>query len=228
VSIWFGAAAPACSVGPTPGSRAERPDPTLPSACTPASRAAIPTAADPCCQPDGADDQDEIPRIPSQRPLPDPVPRDDPSLMKASDVMTSPAVSLEPDTPVPEAADLLSSHGFTAAPVLDADGRLVGMVSEADLVRSPVVPDWWQVQREADPTVAEVMNPAPAVMGPEDDLADVVALMLDARVRSIPIVDDGEVVGIVTQRDVLRAVARREMILGDRTPRRQGGARPLT
>jgi CBS domain-containing protein len=144
--------------------------------------------------------------------------------MKARDVMTSPVITLRPDTPVPKAADLRCSHGFTAAPVLDADGQLVGIVTEADLVRSPVVPDWWQIQREPDPTVEEVMTRAPTAMHPEDDLADVVALMLDSRVRSIPILDDGELVGIVTRRDVLRAVARREMIFGDGTARRYGRA----
>ena len=49
--------------------------------------------------------------------------------------------------------------------------------------------------------------------------------MLDARIRSIPIVDDGELVGIVTRRDVLRLVARREVIFEDATARRSGGTR---
>jgi CBS-domain-containing membrane protein len=142
--------------------------------------------------------------------------------MKARDVMTSPVITLGLDTPVPVAAELLYSHGFTAAPVVDADEQLVGIVAEADLMRSPVVPDWWQIQRQPDPTVEEVMNSAPAAMHPDDDLADVVALMLGSRIRSVPVVADSKVVGIVTQRDVLRAVARRELILGDRTARRFG------
>jgi CBS domain-containing protein len=146
-------------------------------------------------------------------------------MLKARDVMTSPVITLGRDTPVPVAAKLLSSHGFTAAPVVDDDGLVVGIATEADLVRSPVVPDWWQVQQQPDPTIGEVMTPAPTVMHPDDDLADVAALMIDARIRSIPIVDDGELVGIVTRRDVLRAVARREPVLGDRTARRFGSAR---
>jgi CBS domain-containing protein len=64
-------------------------------------------------------------------------------------------------------------------------------------------------------------------MRPEDDPADVVALMLDARIRTVPIVDDGELVGIVTRRDVLRVVARRELTSDDVTARRYGrAARP--
>jgi CBS domain-containing protein len=143
--------------------------------------------------------------------------------MKARDIMTSPVVSVSPDTPVPAAAALLDSHGFTAAPVVDGDGQLVGIVSEADLVRSPVVPDWWQVQREPDPTVEQVMTSAPTTMRSADDIADITRVMLDARIRSIPIVDDGELVGIVTRRDVLRLVARRELIFQDVTARRSGG-----
>ena len=57
--------------------------------------------------------------------------------MKARDVMTSPVITVDPNMPVPAAAALLSSRGFTAAPVVDADGQLVGIVSEADLVRAP-------------------------------------------------------------------------------------------
>ena len=74
------------------------------------------------------------------------------------------------------------------------------------------------------------MTPAPAAMRPEDDLADVVALMLDARLRSVPIVEDGKLVGIITRRDVLRVVARRELTSEDVSRRRfevvGGGCHP--
>ena len=96
----------------------------------------------------------------------------------------------------------------------------MGIASEADLMRGRIVPDGWVVPPEPDPTVGEVMTPAPAAMRPEDDLADVVALMLDARTRSVPIVEDGKLVGIVTRRDVLRVVARRELTSDDVSRRR--------
>lgn len=131
--------------------------------------------------------------------------------MKARDVMTTPVITVRPDTSVRAAADLLCSHGFTAAPVVDASGTLVGIATEADLVRGRIMPDGWTVERDAEPTVGQAMTPAPSAMRPEDDLADVVALMLDARLRSIPIVNDDKLVGIVTRRDVLRVVARREL-----------------
>jgi CBS domain-containing protein len=141
--------------------------------------------------------------------------------MKACDVMTSPVISVSPDMPVPAVAALLSAHGFTAAPVLDVGGQLVGIVSEADLLRSPVVPDWGVIQGQPDPTLAQVMSSTPTTMRPGDDLAEVATAMLDARIRSIPILDDGELVGIVARRDVLRVVARRELIFPD--PARRSG-----
>ena len=55
--------------------------------------------------------------------------------MRARDIMSSPVVTVTPDMTVKYAANLLSAHGFTALPVLDDDGRLVGVVTEADLVR---------------------------------------------------------------------------------------------
>jgi CBS domain-containing protein len=98
------------------------------------------------------------------------------------------------------------------------------MVTEGDLFRSPVVRDWWRVQGEPDPTIEQFMTPRPVAMRSEDDLADIAAAMLDAGIRSIPIVDDGELVGIVSRRDVLRAVVRREPIFPDAKVPRSGGA----
>jgi CBS domain-containing protein len=143
--------------------------------------------------------------------------------MKARDVMTSPVITLRPDAPVQAAAALLCAHGFTAAPVVDASGRLAGIATEADLMRDRIAPEGWVIQQEQDPTVGQIMTPAPTTMRPDDDLAEVVAIMLDARLRSVPIVDDGKLVGIVTRRDVLRVVARRELTSDDVSRRRLGG-----
>jgi len=140
--------------------------------------------------------------------------------MRACDVMTSPVITLRPNAPVHAAAALLCSHGFTSAPVVAPAGALVGIASEADLMRGRIVRDGSVVPPEPDSTVREVMTTAPAAMRPEDDLADVVARMLDARTRSVPIVEDGKLVGIVTRRDVLRVVARRELTPDDVSRRR--------
>lgn len=128
--------------------------------------------------------------------------------MKARDVMSSPVVFVRPDLPADVAAALLVSHGFTAAPVVGEDGLVVGIATEADLVRGRFVPDGWTVDERPEPAVTDVMTHAPICMRPDDDLADVVSTMLDAGIRSVPIVEDGRMVGIVSRRDVLRVVAR--------------------
>jgi CBS domain-containing protein len=135
-------------------------------------------------------------------------------------VMSTPVITLRPDVPAHAAAALLVSHGFTAAPVVDAGHRVVGIATEADLVRDRIVPEGWDVAERAEPTVAEVMTPSPIVMPPDADLADVVALMLDLDIRSVPIVDDGALVGLVSRRDALRVVANRELTSDDVRRRR--------
>jgi CBS domain-containing protein len=128
--------------------------------------------------------------------------------MKARELMSSPVIFLRPRVPADVAAALLVSHGFTSAPVVDDDGYLVGIATEADLVRGRFVPDGWTVDDGPEPLVSEVMTHAPVCLRPEDDVADIVSTMLDAGIRSVPIVDDGRLVGIVSRRDVLRVVAR--------------------
>jgi CBS domain-containing protein len=112
--------------------------------------------------------------------------------------MSTPAVFLRPRLPVEVAAGVLMAHGFTAAPVVDDDQRVVGIVTEADLLRAPASPQ---------ACVGAVMSADPVTTRPDEDLADLVATMLDAGIRSVPVVADGRLVGLVTQRDVLRAVA---------------------
>src|SRR4051794_8270974 len=140
--------------------------------------------------------------------------------MLARDVMSSPVITLRPDVPAHAAAALLVSHGFTAAPVVDRERRVVGIATEADLVRGRIVPEGWTVERLPEPTVADVMTPSPTVLPPDADLADVVTLMLNLGIRSVPIVDDGALVGVVSRRDALRVVANRELTSDDVRRRR--------
>lgn len=115
----------------------------------------------------------------------------------AADVMTSPVLTVRLGTAVRAAAAMLAAHGFTAAPVLDRAGRLVGVVTEADLLRGAEIVD-------------DVMGAPPLVCAPTDPLADAVSLMLTEHIRSVPIVESDRLVGIVTRRDALRVLARDE------------------
>jgi CBS domain-containing protein len=127
--------------------------------------------------------------------------------MKATDAMSSPVIFARPQLPVRAAAALLVTHGFSAVPVVDDDENVVGIATEADMVRGRITPDGWKVEGYPEPTVADVMTEEPVVASPDDDLADLVAVMLDNGFRSIPVVDRGRLVGVVSRRDVLRLVA---------------------
>lgn len=140
--------------------------------------------------------------------------------MRARDIMTAPVITVRPETTVKEAAVLLADHGFTALPVLDEGNRLVGIVTEADVVRDRVPRDprtLIHVDRlDAVPvttTVREVMTAPVTTMEPGTDVALLGKALLDSGFRSVPIVEGSVVVGIVTRRDIVRAIARDDVTI---------------
>lgn len=135
--------------------------------------------------------------------------------MRARDIMSTPVVAVRPGTPVKEAAALLAANGFTALPVTDADDSLIGIVTEADLVRDRIPRDprarchpGEGMATTTTTTVGEVMTSPVTAMGPGTDVAVLAKALLDAHERSMPIVDGSRVVGIVTRRDIVRVIAR--------------------
>jgi CBS domain-containing protein len=96
--------------------------------------------------------------------------------------------------------------------VVTAEGVLRGIVTEADLMRGQPLPDLEHADTTPDTTAGEAMTPNPRTMRPIDDLSGIVAVMLDDGLRSVPIVEDGRLVGIISRRDILRCVARRELV----------------
>jgi CBS domain-containing protein len=141
--------------------------------------------------------------------------------MRAKDIMTRPVHTVAQDASVESAAELMTAHRITALPVVDRQGGLVGMVSEGDLLWHRVPPDpTAHVPRleNTEPgrrpeTVAEVMAWEPYTAQPETDVAEVADLMLRHDVRSVPVVEGGVVVGIVSRRDVLRIMVRTDEVL---------------
>ena len=136
--------------------------------------------------------------------------------MRARDIMSSPVHTVGPNASVESAAELMTAKSVTALPVIDADGLLVGMVSESDLLwhRVPAEPtaDASDIP-DADPDhrpgmVVEVMSAYPLTTTPSTDVADVAEAMLQNDVRSIPVLEGRTVVGIISRRDILRAMVR--------------------
>lgn len=134
--------------------------------------------------------------------------------MRARDLMTAPVITVHPWASAKEAAEALAAHGFTALPVVDDDDRLIGIVTEADLIRSRVPADPRNVRepREstAGKTVGDLMTTPVTAMSTGTDVADLCQALVDARIRAVPIVDGAAVVGIVTRGDVVRVLARED------------------
>jgi CBS domain-containing protein len=140
--------------------------------------------------------------------------------MRARDIMSSPVYTVGSATPVEEAAETMAARSVTALPVVDA-GLLVGVVSESDLLWHRVPSDpTAHVRRlpDTDPAdrpgkVGEIMSVHPVTTTPYADLAEVAEAMLEHDVRSMPVLADNVVVGIISRRDIVRAMVRSDEVL---------------
>lgn len=120
--------------------------------------------------------------------------------MQARDVMTPIVITVRPHWPARAAAAQLVAHGLAALPVTDAEGTLQGVVTESDLLRVCAA------RPTTDPAVRDVMRTVGG-LPPDATLAEVTARLVGTDVPSVPVVDDGRLVGSVGRRDLLRALA---------------------
>lgn len=140
--------------------------------------------------------------------------------LHVADAMTPEVVSAGPTMTVREAVELLVGKGFRALPVVDDTGRLVGMVTNRDLVErgglearvellGAMSPDARAAilgRLDAGLTVADVMTATPVSVRASETLARAAHLMADRRLKRLPVVEDGgRLVGIVSRMDILRA-----------------------
>jgi CBS domain-containing protein len=152
-----------------------------------------------------------------------------PDATPVSSVMSGGVVTLRPDQTVQEAADLLAEHGFGAAPVVDDDGRIVGLLRDEDLIVSEarlhvptvitflgsdfVLPSALhrfehELTKAAGSTVADVMSKEFPTIAPGANLEDLATLMHDSDVTHVPVVDGDRLVGIVARGDLVRFLSR--------------------
>lgn len=134
--------------------------------------------------------------------------------MRARDIMTPNPVTVASDVPVRVAAAMLRKHAITSMPVVDAEGQVIGMVSEMDLLRGRLPHDPRASLRARsdgpDPgrTVGEVMTDTVICMPDGADAADLAQAMVVNHIRAVPILRGGDLVGIVSRRDVLKTLLR--------------------
>jgi CBS domain-containing protein len=142
--------------------------------------------------------------------------------MTVRDFMTRRVIAVAPDTAIVDAAKLMLEHKISGLPVADAAGRVVGIVSEHDLLRETDDgrhgPHWLQlmIEREelADETarfhdrkVREVMTPNPITVAAVSPLGEACRLIEQHGIKRLPVVENGRLVGIIARADLVRALA---------------------
>lgn len=135
--------------------------------------------------------------------------------MLVAQVMRTPPVLLTEDSPIREAAAEFVEQGVIAAPVVDHAGELVGIVTEIDLLRHGFLTDPRATEvrgpepdREPPRTVGEVMTRTVVTTRENHDVAELTELMVRERIRTVPVVRGGRLVGLVGRTDLLRAHSR--------------------
>ena len=141
---------------------------------------------------------------------------------RVKDVMTTRVVAVHTSASFKEMAARLRQHRVSAFPVVDDDGKVIGVVSEADLLakevmegghedrrRRPGILHRKEQEKAAGTTAADLMTKPPATVGPDDLVTHAARLMYERRVKRLPVVDDdGKLVGIVSRTDVLSVFSR--------------------
>lgn len=136
--------------------------------------------------------------------------------MRAKDVMSDGITSLTHDATVHEAIELLVNTGVSAMPVLDEDGIMIGIVSEADLIRR-TAPETWQRELADDEAVGadhsrpvtEVMTKNVITVDENMPVAEVAKLITVQRVKRVPVTSGKSVVGVISRVDLLKALLSR-------------------
>jgi len=141
--------------------------------------------------------------------------------MFVKDVMTRDPATVSSDTTIKQAARVLTDRAISSLPVLDQDGHLCGVVSEADVLRDAFPPDPRShlSPRQSDirslsRLVSEVMTPHAMTAHETTDVAEAAELMTSTGVKSLPVVDDrGRLVGVVSRSDLVRVRARADEVI---------------
>jgi len=145
---------------------------------------------------------------------------------KAEDIMTKKVIVVHPETEIVQAARLLLEHHINGLPVVDQEGHLEGMICQDDLITQQkkiplpsyfilldsLIPLFSQkdiekaLKKMAAITVAEAMSPDPITVEPSTDLEEIATLMVKHTIHTVPVIDQGRLVGIIGKEDILKTL----------------------
>jgi len=144
--------------------------------------------------------------------------------MRASDVMSRSVVTTTPNTTVEDIAKLMINHRISGVPVVDRDGRLVGIVTEGDLLRRAETGterrrsrwrEWFapnsrlaaEYIKSHGKRVEDIMTRDVVAVGEMATLGEIADLLETRRIKRVPVVHDGKIVGVVSRADLLQVLA---------------------
>lgn len=147
-------------------------------------------------------------------------------MLKAKDIMTPDPVTLSPDTDIRAAVAVLIEKKINGAPVVDAAGKVVGVLCQSDLVAQQkrvtmpsllAVLDGFialssredferEIKKIAASRVAEAMTPDPVVISPDTPMDEIATAMVNEKLYTLPVVDSGRLVGVVGKEDILKTL----------------------
>ncbi len=145
-------------------------------------------------------------------------------MLTAADVMTTDVISVAPETPVCDVAKLMYTRRISGVPVIDREKRVIGIVSEGDLIRHAAIlgeqhRSWWAAAFTSKSALAhdyikthghiagEVMTSDVITVAATVSLAEIAKILEQHRIKRVPVIEDGKLVGIVTRGNLLQALA---------------------
>ncbi len=147
-------------------------------------------------------------------------------MLKARDIMSREVTTVYPDTEVIQAANLMLAKHLNGLPVVDREGRLKGIICQSDLMvqqRKIPLPSYFVlldsaiqlttshevehvIKKMAATKVADAMTPDPVAVDPETSLEDIATLMVENAIHTVPVLDNGWLVGVIGKEDILRTL----------------------
>jgi len=147
-------------------------------------------------------------------------------MITAKDIMTRKVITVDPDTGIVQAASLMLENHLNGLPVVDRQGTLKGILCQSDLMAQQkkiplpsffvlfdsaiVLPSQKHIETEvkkmAASKVSEAMPPDPVTVDPETSLEDIATLMVKHSIHTLPVCDQGRLVGVVGKEDILRTL----------------------
>lgn len=147
-------------------------------------------------------------------------------MLKAKDIMTRTVITVTPETPVETLAALLFENHISGAPVIDPTGNVVGVVTENDLIDQkkkfhiPTVISILdsvifldsekkvekEIRKMTGRTVADIASTKPVTIAEETPVDEIATIMADKKVHTLPVLRDGDLVGVVGKSDIIRTL----------------------